>query len=608
MSGICGIIRFDGQTVKKEEIQKMLDAMQNRGNDTEGVWVYGSVGFGHKMLWTTPESLKENQPFISEDGNLAITADARIDNREELFEKLEIDESDFSIVTDVELIIWSYQKWGEECPKYLIGDFVFSIWDMEEEKLFCARDKLGIKPFYYYKNDKCLYFASEVVVLRKMFDCLVRVSKKSIFDMIGFNTIDYENTLFENIKRLRFGAKLVFERSLINIIYYWEPKSLKISYEISYENACEIFLNLLKQSIKARLRSAYPIGCELSGGLDSSSIVCLATCFSEGKDILPFSLRYGDMACDEGKYIEAVLKKIEKSCCSIDVNSLDFQNNCTIESFYKGSPDWPIKGSYLPHLELANRAKEKDVRILLTGHGGDHVATGTIYGILDDLKRFHFIQALDAINKVNNKKLLFLLFLKKILPLKIKTFLIYLKHPKKLFNVRKKLFHDLEETNTISNSYALAEEVGWLFGAKFSYWFDSNTYHKYGAFDIEVRHPFLDSRLVEFMLQLPASYKYKDGVIKRILRDGMEGILPELVRCRTDKAEFSESVQSQLPKDLFQEGRVFNLVESGFLKKNEIDKIIYEYNSGRLQKTLYISFVINLEIWYTNYKINIRKD
>ena len=155
MSGICGIVRFDGKPAENIKIQKMLDVMHNCGNDAEKIWVAGSIGFGHKMLWTTPESFHEKQPLVSDDGNLILTADARIDNREEIFELLDVGEKKNDVVTDANLILRSYLKWGEECPKYLIGDYAFAIWDTESNKLYCARDTMGIKQFYYYMNEAC---------------------------------------------------------------------------------------------------------------------------------------------------------------------------------------------------------------------------------------------------------------------------------------------------------------------------------------------------------------------------------------------------------------------------------------------------------------------
>ena len=154
MSWICGIIRLDGNAVQKCDILTMLNAVRNRGNDAEGLWLEGSVGFGHKMLWTTPESFHEKQPQITENDTIILTADVRIDNRDELFEQFGLNENDHDIITDTDLIIWSYQKWSEDCPKYIVGDYSFALWDKEQKQLFCSRSPLGIKPFNYYLDHK----------------------------------------------------------------------------------------------------------------------------------------------------------------------------------------------------------------------------------------------------------------------------------------------------------------------------------------------------------------------------------------------------------------------------------------------------------------------
>ncbi len=149
MSRICGIIYFDGTSVKKEEIQKMLDSMQNMNDDMQNVWVEKNVGFGHNMFCTTPESLHESQPLISQNGNVILTSDSRIDNRDKLFERFEINEDNFDIVTDIDLILWAYEKWGKECVQYLIGDFSFALWDVKRQELICSRDRLESDHFIF---------------------------------------------------------------------------------------------------------------------------------------------------------------------------------------------------------------------------------------------------------------------------------------------------------------------------------------------------------------------------------------------------------------------------------------------------------------------------
>ena len=144
MSGIAGIYYLDGRPVEQAVVQRMLDCIAHRGPDGSGVWLDGSVGIAHRMLWTTPESLHEKLPLVNKTGELAITADARIDNRDELFASLNFNGRPRETIADSELILAAYEKWGESCPERLLGDFAFAIWNGRKKKLFCARDPVGM--------------------------------------------------------------------------------------------------------------------------------------------------------------------------------------------------------------------------------------------------------------------------------------------------------------------------------------------------------------------------------------------------------------------------------------------------------------------------------
>jgi len=607
MSGLCGIIRFDGNPVQKEEIQNMLDSMKNRGNDATGIWVDCNVGIGHKMLWTTPESLHEKQPLVSENNKCIVVADARIDNRDELFEQLNINENEFNVVTDIDFILGAYQKWGKECPKYLIGDFTFVVWDKIKQELFAAKDKIGMKPFYYYKDDEVFLFASEVLVLRNRLQDEAPVDEDSVQNLIDHNAIDYEHTFFKNIKRLSFASTLTYAEKNITIETYWQPQEMKISYDISYAEACSKFKELFEQAVKDRLRSAYPIGCELSGGLDSSSALCVAAQTKEGKEIFPFSLRFGNMSCDEGKFIEAVEEQTGIMTNTVDVDTMKTEKLYSHEKYYTEFSDWPTKGSFLTTFALAEHVHEKGVRILLTGQGGDHVTAGNIYGILDDLKRVKLGTVWKTVAHTYDKKRLFRLLLLRISPNKIIKVLRNIKHSKSPLRsvkvIDKNNFFDMEDFPELFSGFALGEEIGWIWGAYASYWFESNSYQQFGRKTLEVWHPFFDTRLVEFMLQLPPSYKYKEGITKSVLRDSMKGILPELVRIRGDKAEFSEPVRAELPKDFFEKKTTdFTLVKEGYLTKEKMEELINIYRSGEIKNMLYISLVLNIEIWFNYHK------
>src|SRR5476649_2651280 len=148
MSGIAGIYNLDGQPVDRARMQRMTDMMAYRGPDGMGCWIDGPVGLGHAMLHTTPESLREIQPLSDERSALCVTLDGRVDNRSELHAALQSKGQPLRTDTDAELVLQAYACWGEDCPQHILGDFAFAIWDGRNRKLFCARDALGIKPFY----------------------------------------------------------------------------------------------------------------------------------------------------------------------------------------------------------------------------------------------------------------------------------------------------------------------------------------------------------------------------------------------------------------------------------------------------------------------------
>lgn len=541
MSGICGVIRFDEQAVEEEEIQNILDAMQNRGNDAEGIWVDNNVGFGHKMLWNTPESLHENQPLVSLNSKLIITADARIDNREELLNKLEINENDFSVITDTDLIVWSYEKWGEECPKYFLGDFVFAIFDKVKKKFFFAKDHIGIRPFFYYIDEQFFCFTSELSALFSIDSIKKQPNNYAIKNFLEDHSLRYEETFYQNIKRLSPAHWIMLEKDKIRVSKYWYPEQIKINKSISFKDASDKFKNLLEEAIKVRLRTAYSVGCELSGGLDSSSVACIASKIKLSKSITLFSQRYGGWTCDESYYSNLVGKSLNLDIQSVRVDQLDYKKEYSLDNYFGMFPDWPTYGSFMGLLPIANNAQEKNIRVLLTGQGGDHIVAGNLYMFADYLKTFQLKKLYVELKyRKWQKKIIKSYVIRPNLPgfiMKLRSVLT-IKHRNYTKNKESKIENQ-------SSSFAFNADLDYVSGTFNAFWNDSNIYHNIERFNIESRHPYFDIRLVEFCLSLPAEYKLKLGVSKRILREAMKGILPEPVRIRNDKAEFSKPVEIQ---------------------------------------------------------------
>ena len=266
MSGIMGIYHLDGHPVDREKISKMVDILAHRGVDGADIWLDKSVGFGHRMLWTTPESLIEKLPLVKQDGDLVITSDARIDNREELIAKLQINNRPSDKIVDSELILAAYEKWGEHCPEHLLGDFAFAIWDKRKQKVFCARDPMGVKPFYYYRSNRLFAFASEIKALLCLPEIPRKINELGIGLYLAGISEDEEITFYQNIQRLPKAHSIAISSQSNKLQRYWSldpSRELKLS---SNEEYAEAYREIFTEAVRCRLRSAFPVGSMLSGG------------------------------------------------------------------------------------------------------------------------------------------------------------------------------------------------------------------------------------------------------------------------------------------------------------------------------------------------------
>ena len=165
MSAICGIVHFDDKPVGQADLESMVESSPGRGPDGCASFTHENAGFAHLAFHVTPESVHERQPLLSDDGQLVLVADVRLDNREQLFNKLDISPLPGSIITDPDLILHSFRKWGTACVEHLLGDFVFSIWDKQKKTLFLARDPLGAYGVSCHRRGSTLIFASETAAL-----------------------------------------------------------------------------------------------------------------------------------------------------------------------------------------------------------------------------------------------------------------------------------------------------------------------------------------------------------------------------------------------------------------------------------------------------------
>jgi len=564
MSGIVGIYYLDGRPVDRENLTKMVDILAHRGPDGADTWVDGCVGLGHRMLWTTPESLIEKLPYCNQRGDLVITADARIDNREELIAALQINNRPADKIADSELILAAYEKWGEDCPKHLLGDFAFAIWDERRQVLFCARDHMGVKPFYYYSSNDTFVFGSEIKAIFCLPNIPRKVNETRVAEYLLVIFEDKATTFYQNILRLPPGHCMTISKEDIKISCYWElnpHKELKLDSDEEYAQA---FREIFTEAVRCRLRSAFPVGSTLSGGLDSSSITCVArNLLDSDKPLHTFSIIFEEISeCDERPFINEVLAQgnfIPHYVCGDKISPLG-----NVHQMYKHH-DEPF---HFPNAcffwGISPEVKNQGVRVLLDGFDGDTTVSHGI-GYLNELANTG--EWLELIREVIGQAKYSEQSFWNLLSPYLWNHAVKPSHRSFIERVRRKVAK-LKQPNTNNQTLlkrefveriALREHLQAIYQMKPLLETQRDNHHRIitwgvvpfileiidrtaAAFSIEINHPFFDKRLIEFCLALPPQQKIHRGLTRIVLRRAMDNILPQKVQWRTDKNNFEPSV------------------------------------------------------------------
>ncbi|CAM3260001.1 lasso peptide isopeptide bond-forming cyclase [Rhodothermus bifroesti] len=379
MSAIFGLIHFDEQPVDTETLQPAWDLLRHRGPDGHNRWQDGSVLLAHWRFCTTPESLHEQQPLVAPEGNLVLVADARIDNREELLKTLGLHARAERVpITDAELILAAYQRWGTECPDRLIGDFAFAIWDRLARRLFAARDGMGVRPFYYLYDGRRFAFCTLLPALRQLPGVPQEIDEEMILRFLA-QQIDSEKerTFYAALRRLPGGHALQVDKQGLQIWQHWQPnfEELRLGTEEAY---AEAFRATFEEAVRCRLRSRSPVGSQLSGGLDSSSVSCMAAFLLRDQPLHTYSAIFPDLpeaqrpAMDERAYVEAVHRRYPN--IAPHFFRPEFESPLvaleTILDYY-GQPFFASNYHFL--WGFTQLAQRDGVRVMLDGVDGDSV-------------------------------------------------------------------------------------------------------------------------------------------------------------------------------------------------------------------------------------------
>ena len=618
MSAIFGIFHLDGKPVSQEALGDMQNAMDYWGPDGSGIWREGNVGLGHLLMHNTPESLHEKLPMIDSLDGLVITASARIDNRDELFNALSIPHPRRVDMPDSQLILKAYQKWRDDSPDHLLGDWSFAIWNPRQRRLFIARDHHGNTGLFYYSNSRFLAFASSLKGLLALPEVPRRPDELRIAQVLVSWPGDGVATVYKDISRLPPAHTLTVTGEKIDVRRYWyleNTPDLRLGSDSEY---LEAFLDVYTEAVRCRLRSNGSVGTTLSGGLDSGSVSALAAreLGKNGERLAAFSsvpihhVELPNNFADETPFIKAT----SEFAGNIDVNYIRAEDVTPLGGIERALDvhDEPghAAGNQYWIIALMALAQEHNISTLLTGQGGN----GTISwkGLHEELwrrlARSGQLRAAwgeaNAWRRTANRTLWQMT--KATLRCAMPTFMwsryIQFKHGKSPWDRYSAI------NSRFAQSIGLADQMAAnghdpTFSAKKdarkqqfkvinpgkciggAFWSQSGA-----AFAMDARDPTQDKRVMTFCVSLPEDQFVHHGRDRLLIRRAMEGILPPEVQWNTVRgrqaadlgqrllhirpemeAMMTRVAESELAQQYLDIARMQDIVETLYNEKRRLD-------------------------------------
>ncbi len=554
MCGIVGLWNLNGEPISPEELNNFINSLAHRGPDGSDIYIdtKSNLGFGHRRLAIIDTSDGGRQPMSYADGRYWIVFNGEMYNFLELKNELEALGYSFKTESDTEVILTAYHHWGEDCQLKFNGMWAMAIWDSQERKLFVSRDRFGVKPMIYHYDENRFAFASEM----KAFLALDWFEPEFDPAMVALALTNErliegdERCMLKGLNHLLGGHSLTLRpNEAPRVRRWWNTLDHLESVPQTYDDQVARFRELFLDACRIRMRSDVPIGTALSGGLDSSSILCGMTHIrntTNATDRLAhewqkaFIMTYPGAVIDERKYADEVIKKTGVTpiyCAGASDMYLDHFDDILFQ--YEEISDIHL-GPWLVH----KFQRENNVVVTIDGHGGDELLGGYPWHVTAALK--------DSVSKFSPRRTRDLLDIMKGLEL-FPANQFYIKSAQALFvkmtkeNEQPWLIQPI--ANFTSSAYdhdmPLIKDRDALFRSLYVDFHFTQLPMNLRDFDrlsmahgVEVRSPFMDWRLACYSFSLPSTVKIGSGFTKRILRDALKGILPESIRTRTRKLGF----------------------------------------------------------------------
>lgn len=596
MCGICGYKSFSAGDNEEIIIRKMADSISHRGNEATGYFVEGQVAFAHKRLSILDLDQRSNQPMFSADRRYVITFNGEVYNYREVKSRL----GQFSLRTtsDTEVLLELWAREGAGCLDHLNGMFAFAIYDRQEKRLFCVRDRLGVKPFYYWSDAFNLAFASEAKALLKFPEIQTTVDHSSLSDYLSLGYITGSSTIFADIKKLEPGHYLELDENGLKKVCYWRLAD-KIAAVRDSANVPDI-LDLIDSAVDYRLVSDVPVGSFLSGGIDSSAITALAA--GKCSDLQTFTIGFNETTYDESASAASFARQLGLR------NHTDFFKEPDLEFLQKMVSyfDQPFADtSTLPFYQLCQNAR-RSIKTVLCGDGGDELFAGyeTRRADLLALTGYRSVPIWSSLMRLGSS-------IMSMIPAdrgkvsthyKLRQFFEFAHLPPQQSHFSWRLLFTEAEKHDLLNADIASDLSGYQTWQKFASlyddvkglpmlqqqaivdlqtWLADDILYKADqasmAHTLEVRAPFLDYRLVEAAFAIPEREKFDLLHTKTLLREKFAAIVPRRV-LQKKKEGFGS------PVSVWLEGRLAKIFldcinDSGFKRFfPRTDKIMLLYN------------------------------
>lgn len=617
MCGICGRLNFNSRPVEADVIERMSGILAHRGPDDEGVYAKGPLGLGHRRL-SIIDLETGHQPMADRRQKVWIVYNGEIYNFPSLKKTLLAKGYPFITQSDTEVILAAYEYYGPECLEHLQGMFAFALWDEDKQRLFLARDRLGIKPLYYYLDKDKIAFASEIKALLCDPEVPREINRKGLFNFFSYGHAVAPDTIYQEIKKLLPGHYLICERDgRYQLNQYWDCPPVVDDEDRGEDGYCAEINELVEKAVSSHLLSDVPVGAFLSGGIDSSAIVAFMSRIMD-RPVTTFSVGFRGpnffSELDDARYVADYFGTDHHE---IEVDEEDLIETLESLVYHYDEPFGDAAG--LPTY-LVSRLARQHVKVVLTGEGSDELFGGYRRYSIERLSPYYSKLPSSIRNGLlqrgihlfprlrRTKKALTVMDVEDPAERYGSWLLVYdlpllqdLFHPDLMSELKKydpfwpyRIYYASGDADRLSRIFYVDQKT-WLVDGYLEKG-DKATM----AVGLEARVPFLDHPLVEFVARIPSRYKIKGLTTKYILKKAMKGILPARV-LRKRKHGFSVPIDPWIRGRLRRYSQEILLdtktLNRGFFKKKTVERLLSDHLRGKEVYDTHLWLLLNFELW-----------